>query len=166
MLLLKKRTPKNELVQSITKKIQLEPRFHVFLGGYQNPCFGKKSDTYIQARYLGFVNEVDAYLIQDVSDGEILIIPKDAFTNLTPDKEIYIDRINRPTNQYKIGMKVKFYVREEIEEFGGMQVDGRIIASFSDGSHLIHLSDEWYDENDPDKWWSSMDVRFENELFI
>lgn len=66
-----------------------------------------------------------------MSDGEILVVPKDVFTNLTPDKEVYIDRINRPGNQYKIGMKVKFHVREEIEGFGGMQVDGRIIASFS-----------------------------------
>ena len=63
-------------------------------------------------------------------------------------------------------MKVKFHVRDEIVGFGGMQVDGRIIASFSDDSHLIHLSPEYYDENDSDKWWSSMDVRFENELFI
>jgi hypothetical protein len=90
MLLLKKRTHKNDLVQSITKKIQLEPRYHVSLGGYKNQCFGEKSDTCIQARYLGFVNEVDAYLIQDVNDGEILIVPGDAFTSLTPDKETYM----------------------------------------------------------------------------
>lgn len=165
MLLLPKRTHKSELAQPATKKAHQETLYHVFLGGYKNPCFGEKSDTHVRARYLGFVTEVDAYLVQCVADGEILVVPKDVFVGpKVPNKEVLLDRINTQS-KYKIGMKVNFRVRKEIARFGGIKVDGRIIAVFGD-AYLIHLSPEYYDENDPDIWWSSMDVRFENELFI